>query len=236
MLYITSKKRRNINIDQTATLEEVCNAVSSVYQVNKSQVLLARVDENNDKFLLENEADYLASCIGKEDIKIIAYIYPAARSGLKIKIFSLLGLVLSIVASFYLNLPFGILDLLSLPYYLFLEMIYMVYFLIFNVSGILYWVPFVVPFMFFSHLGVYWLSSTKSISKNKVVYWVFFITNLIPNLIGFVTNMIGVLWIVLVCVNVALHKPKPLTAKDTGFFIILLAYLVTSTARLIYFY
>ena len=237
MLHITSASgKKSMSIEHSSTFEELLKEVCGVFRTPKDRIVLALVEENNDKFILENQEDYGISTQSGTDLNLTVFIRPRTYSRRKIQIFTAIFLVLSLLAQYFLDLPINIFEILMFPYQLLWEIFDMLQFLAVNITGVFYWLPFVIPLVYFSYLGNYWIFPSRTISKTKFTYWVFFTSNLIPNLIGFLTSMLGVLWIVLVCVNVVLHKPRPLTSKDTTFLLVLLVYLLTSVARIIYFY
>jgi hypothetical protein len=238
MIHLTSN-RKKIPITKPENFENLISKVCSLYGVSKDRLLLALVEENQDKLVLERDSEYARVFNSPEDAIIKVLIRPRVYSKRLIQAIGCIGLVLYTTIQYFIGLPIGILDGFRFSIALVYELYEMVVFLGSNITGVLYWIPFVLPLVYLSYLGYYWLSNSKplySLSKFKIFYWGFFASNLIPNIIGFITSMLTIMWVMLVYSNVALHRPRPLTTKDYNFLIVLLAYLVTSIARIIYFY
>ena len=83
-----------------------------------------------------------------------------------------------------------------------------------------YYIPLFGSLAYEFYLFQYWLRffyRENSFSLTKILYKIFFFANFIPNIIGYASSMIAVVWLVLVYFHVLLHKPKPRNSKDSTF-------------------
>jgi hypothetical protein len=224
---------------KSSGLDELYSAVCKLLGVDSKRLSLVLVEENQNKVFLERETEYINACDKSENLTVIAYIKPKTITTIEKTIAITLGTVLYLLAAIFLNLPYSVFAVFYFVVLLVLEVYEIFSYLLFNFTGLLYWAPFVFPFVYMSHISYHCLThiiSKKTLPKSHITYWVFFTLNLIPNILGFLSSMIGIFWIVFVVLDLVLHKPRPLSPKDMDFFVILVGYLVTTVARIIYFY
>lgn len=219
--------------DFRSLLESVCR----IYNTSQDRVLLVWIESSNEKTFLERDLEYFSAIETEENINIEAFFKPREWTASQIKLAKVVSLVLIIASHILLSLPITFIP--SLLWSLIFAVFEVGYFILWDIQSLLYWAPFATPFVYFVYLCSHWIRyvvKVKKVSKGRLFFFCFFGSNLIPNAIGFLSSMIGILWMVLAILNIALHKVRPLSSKDTNFILILGFHLASSIARVIYFY
>ena len=219
--------------DYRSLLEQICK----IYNASEDRVLIVWIEANSDKTFLERDLEYLYACEAEKEVNVETYLKPREWTASQIKMIKV-GLVVVVIALHgLLNLGIGFIPILLSN--LIFAVFEVGYFIVWDIQSLLYWAPFAIPFVYFFYLCSHWIKyvlKVKKVSKGRLFFFTFFGSNLIPNAIGFLSSMIGILWMVLAILNIALHKVRPLSSKDTNFIVILGIHLASSIARVIYFY
>jgi hypothetical protein len=239
MIHLASKKKKTVSLEKPSTLGELYNAACKAFKTDLEHILLVLVEENLDKIFLERDAEYESACEKTMDLNVIAYIQPREYSAFKKRLFAVSSILAYLLLSLILDLPYGVFNIFYVFYWILYEIVDMVIFFVFNFGMFLYWAPYVLPLVYMIYVSYYWVTKSleeNNFSKRKIGYWIFFTSNLIPNAIGFLSTMIGILWLAIALSKVFFHKPRPLSDKDSNFIIVLCVYLATSVVRIIYFY
>ncbi|OMJ91482.1 hypothetical protein SteCoe_5970 [Stentor coeruleus] len=239
MIHLTSKKKKPVSLEKPSTLEELYNVACQAFKTDLEHMLLVLVEENLDKIFLERDVEYESACQKTTDLNVVAYIKPRQYSTFKKRLIAASSILAYLLVSVVLGLPYGIFNIFYVIFALFYEIFDMVIFFISNFGMFLYWAPYVLPLVYMIYVSYFWVTRSleeNNFSKRKIGYWIFFTSNLIPNAIGFLSTMIGILWLAIALSKVFFHKPRPLNEKDSNFIIVLCVYLATSVVRIIYFY
>jgi hypothetical protein len=237
MIQVFKDNKLSATFEKPESFDLLFEKICKVYRAEPERVVIAWLEENNDKTFLERDEEYRVACENRETVDVVAFVKGKEWTARQLKVAGAgLGVVL-FFSHFWFELPFWFVPFLawSLVYANF----EMVYYILWEGQSLMYWAPFTLPFVYFVFLCWHWLNyvaRVKRVSKTRVFYFCFFGSNLIPNSFGFLSSMIAILWMVQALLNIALHKMRPLSSKDMNFLSVLGIHLVCAVARVIYFY
>lgn len=241
MLKISSALRENITMAKPKSLQMLSEKICMVYEIKVFQLLLIYENDEEESLLLENDKDYSAILDSNRDYAITTYIKPLS------KLPKFVGM--SVVSLFftYALMKFSTIKSMSVSINNNSELLFVLFLDIIEITGILvnalvqssFWIPICASLAYVLFLTQYWFRSffrNKAISKWKISLLIYFYLNFLPNIFGYITSMVSIVWFVLVCFHILLHRPKPRSSKDKTFLKVLSFMIITAVARIIYFY
>jgi hypothetical protein len=241
MLKITSAQREDILMPKPNHLSVLAEKISWVYEVQLSQLLLTYENDEEEQTLLMNEEEYKGILRATRDFSVAVYISPLPKRP-KIARILIASLVLTYVLMKYATIRSISVSLSGNSEYLFdvfIDIFYVIWFLTAWILQGSVLVPVLCSIGQWMYLVGHWTKhfwEKKTIHKSKIVYIAILALNLLPNVIGYASSMVVIIWQVLVYVHVVLHRSKPRCDRDKKFMKTLSLMILCEIPRLIYYY